>query len=161
MCQKSHSNLSLKVTLMLLLTDNLLRLSFNFIETKELDATWYTIRLITSSHYSDSHPWYSWLQYFKVFYVKKIKIKNVLCCWWPRRFLQPKAVHNNKLWNTWEVCLFLENGEDTWTKGRLILRKEHIETDLETDCLKTSMPLYPLERIHVPRDTNIPVYKYY
>lgn len=81
---KSHSTLSSKITTMLLLTDNMLKFSIKFAETKE-PAT-----AATHSQY--------WLHVSECFLLLV-----------PKRFLQPKAMHHNKIGETREIFLW-ENG---------------------------------------------------
>lgn len=86
--QRSHSKIyPQKLHLMLSLTNNLIRSSFHFVETKNLETTWY-IRFVPShySDYSDSHPQY---------HDHNISKCSLLVV--PKTFSQHEAVHHSEI----------------------------------------------------------------
>lgn len=68
-------------------SSNLIKSFFHFAETKELKTTWYTGGPVPS-HYSDSHPQYHGLHYFKMF--SFVGAQEVL---------EPETMHHSKIWD--------------------------------------------------------------
>lgn len=109
---KSHSNPKKLCLMLLLKTNNLIRSSLHFAETKELETTWYI-----------QEDLFSFIIVIHIANITDSIISNYSLLLVPKRFSEPEAVHHIKTGDIWEVCFPLRKCEETWTKGRLTFKK--------------------------------------